>query len=258
MINTYNMFDFTNITDSLQALMNLKELTFQIFNMFPIPVVVFNPDGTASYTNRAFLDLNGITDVDLFIGKYNPKHDPVCNAQKGCREAIQRAFRGEVISASGFSVPVQHLVDRGIIEEKPFEKALGDIYLYPAWKGGQLVCVICVYVVTSIYQGMPDVIRAKEYIDNHWREPFDQRELAKYVNMSVRQLYNLFIKHTGMTAMDYYKDRKVEHIKEKLMDNCLTIKEAFAACGEDSRGNYAKIFKALTGLSPKEFRASLK
>ena len=60
-----------------------------------------------------------------------------------------------------------------------------------------------------------------------------------------------------MTPGDYHKKIKVKYIKEKLADDNLSIKEAFAACGEDSRGAYFKIFKKLTGLSPNEYRKSL-
>jgi len=68
------------------------------------------------------------------------------------------------------------------------------------------------------------------------------------------QLYKIFKEYTGMTPGDFHKKCKVEHIKEKLMDNSLTIKQAFSACGEDSQGRIARVFKTITGLSPAEFR----
>jgi len=60
-----------------------------------------------------------------------------------------------------------------------------------------------------------------------------------------------------MPPGDYHKRVKVNHIKEKLADKNMMIAEAFAACGEDSRGTYARVFKEVTGTSPKEYRASL-
>ena len=60
-----------------------------------------------------------------------------------------------------------------------------------------------------------------------------------------------------MTPGDYHKKVKVDHIKEKLEDKNLSVKEAFAACGEDSRGWLSKVFKEITGLSPKQYREKL-
>ena len=43
--------------------------------------------------------------------------------------------------------------------------------------------------------------------------------------MSVIQLYKLFKQHTYMTPGDYHNQTKVEHIKEKLTDKNLSVKE---------------------------------
>ena len=72
--------------------------------------------------------------------------------------------------------------------------------------------------------------------------------------MSVAQLYKIFKQHAGMTPGKYHLQCKIEHIKEKLSDKNLTIKEAFAACGEDGNGWISRVFKKVTGMTPKEFQ----
>jgi methylphosphotriester-DNA--protein-cysteine methyltransferase len=101
------------------------------------------------------------------------------------------------------------------------------------------------------------LLRAKDYINKHWRNTFDAKETAKAAHVSVSLLYKLFKEQDGMTPGDYHKKRRVERIKEKLADTSLSIAEAFSACGEDSQGRAAKIFKNITGLTPKQYRASL-
>jgi len=230
------------------------EPVYQMLDMFPIPIEVFALDGTTVFLNRALMELANVKDRNLAVGKYNILKDTVCMDQLGYREEIERAFKGETVVAKGFPVPIQDLVERGVTGEKPFEAATMDIYFYPVWKDEKLVLIVCVFVVRNLYFGRPDVARAKEYIDTHWQEEYDSHAVAKSVNMSVAQLYGLFHKNTGMTPGDYYRNCKVEHIKEKLADKNLSVKEAFAACGEDSRGAYAKIFKKITGQTPTEFR----
>ena len=234
-----------------------EEPVFQVLNMLPIPIEVFAPDGTSVFSNRALIEFNGAKDSSGITGKYNLLEDPVCNDDLGMREGIQKAFHGEHFVFQNYPVPIQDLVDRGVINEKPFEKATMDYLLYPVWKDDKLHFVVCVFVVRGMYFGRADVVMAKEYIDTHWQGEYNHREIAKAVNMSVTPLYRLFKQHIGITPGEYHKKVKVEHIKEKLADKSLTIKEAFAVCGADSRGRMAKIFKEITGKSPKEFRDSI-
>ena len=204
--------------------------------------------------NYALMDLTGVKDRSLGIGVYNLLKDPLCMGQADYREAIERAFRGEKAIYRDFSAPIQDLIERKLIEEKPFEKGLMDMYLYPVVKDKKLFFVVCVFVVRHLYLGRPDAAKAREYLENHWKGDFIPEELAKNVNMSIAPLYKLFREHTGMTPGEYHKKVKVEHIKEKLTDKSLSIKEAFAACGEDSQGHIVKVFKEVTGMTPTQFR----
>jgi len=170
------------------------------------------------------------------------------------RKWIQKAFRGEAVMGNDYPVPIQDLVDRGVIKEKPFESASGDYILYPVFKNDKLHLVVFILIVKGMYFGRPDVARAKEYIDSHWQGEYDSKTVAKAVNMSVAQLYNLFKQNVGMPPGEYHNKVKVDRIKEKLGDKNLSIKEAFAACGEDSQGRVAKVFKKVTGMSPKQYR----
>jgi AraC-like DNA-binding protein len=241
----------------LPALIENPRLVFQILDMFPIPVQVLSSEGLMVFANRAMLELNDVADASLVVGRYNMKTDPVLNDGMGLRDVLQRAFRGETVVVPDFRPPVGDLVDRGVVEEKPFEAAVMDAFLYPVWDGEDLAYVVNVLIVKHLYQGHPDVARAKEFIESEWLAEFDPGAVARSVNMSVRQLYALFQQHAGMTPGSYYKQVKVAHLKRALEDRDRSIAEVFLACGTDSRGAYARIFKQLTGLSPREYRASL-
>ena len=252
---------------SFQMLIENKELMFQFVDMLPAQIEIFTPDGIAIFCNRATLEFNHITDAGLIVGKYNVLKDPILNDQMGLRDVIHGAFRGETVNGT-YSPPVQDLVNRGIVEEKPFESAVLDFYFFPIWDPPsgledevpsrvtrKLDFVISVCIVKNLYQGRPDVVRAKEYLDTHWEGEYVPEDIAKSMNMSVSHLYKIFKEHTGMTPGDYRKKVKVEHIKEKLADKNLSVKEAFAACGEDSQGWILRVFKKMTGLTPAQWRS---
>ena len=105
------------------------------------------------------------------------------------------------------------------------------------------------------YEGRADVVRAKAYILEHWREKFDMEAVtAAAGRVNERQLRRMFQEVTGLTPFGYYQKVKIEKIQERLMDSSLEIGEAFAACGVDSHGTYYRLFKEKTGMTPTEYR----
>ena len=233
------------------------EPIFQALDLFPIPIEIFAPDGMAVYANRAGMEMVNCKDASLLIGHYNTLEDKVCMDELGYRDEFLKAFKGELVVIKGFPAPIQDVLDRGVIEEKPWEAATMDLIFYPIWQNDKLHFVVCVFVIRGLYYGRPDVARAKEYIDGHWQGDFDPHEVAKAVGMSRSQLFSLFKQDSDMSPGEYFKKCKVEHIKEKLADKNLSIKEVFAECGEDSRGRTARVFKEITGLSPSEYRETI-
>ena len=241
------------IVQSFHMLVENKEFMFKFMEFFPFPIEVFAPDGLAMYVNRAMLEFCNIPDINFLVGKYNVLKDPVME-QMGLKDNIQKAFRGEVVVCYDINPPIDDLVRRGLVEEKPFEKAYTDWYFYPIMDDKKLLCLVFVCSVKKVYHDKTELTLAKEYMDTHWQGEYYAEAVAKAANMSVTQLYKIFKQHTGMTPGAYYKRCKIERIKEKLLDKNLSVKEAFAACGEDSRGWILRVFKYITSMTPTEFR----
>ena len=246
--------DINALINTFQAIGDNNDPIFQLMDKHPIPMEVFGPDGTTVFVNKAGLEMVGCKDASLLIGKYNLLKDPVCMDQLGYREEFQRAFKGEIVVTTGFPAPIDDVLERGVIERKPWEAATMDLYVYPVFRGKKICFVVCLFFITRLYYGRPEVVKTKEYIDAHWQDEYDSKVFAKAVNMSVAQLYSHFKRHTGITPGEYHKMVKVDHIKEKLADKNLSIKEAFAACGEDSQSHMLRVFKEVTGMTPKQFR----
>lgn len=118
----------------------------------------------------------------------------------------------------------------------------------------ELLFVVFIFVTSRSYRDREEIIKGKEYIDNHWQEEFDIDKLAAIVHMSRYHYIRLFKQHTGMTPLNYYQEVKISKIKEKLCDSSLSITQAFAACGVDYNGNVGKLFKRKTGQTPSQYR----
>jgi len=236
-----------------QKILHNPELNLQIYNTFPIPIEIFASDGTVIYANRAKLELNNIKDANLLVGKYNLRNDPVSLEIIGQKD-MDRIFNGETVTIQNFPAPIQDLVDRGVIDEKPWEAATMDLSLFPVWDKGIFVCTVCLFFVKNTYQGKAEIIRAQEYMQEHWLEDFDRDKIAKVANVSAYHFSRVFKQYAGMSLHDYYKQIKVNKLMEKLCSPNLTISQAFADCGVDSKGAYLRYFKEITGMTPSEYR----
>jgi len=249
--------DLSELTEFFHDLITNPKLVFHLLDSYPMPIQVFVPDGLLVYSNRALLNFMNIPDVNSIVGTYNLLHDPVCDELFG-HDTLEKAFRGEAVPWFKSSpVPMQDFLDRGIVKERPYESAFVDITLYPVWDDDKLAYVVNIMIPRSVYQGNPVVAKATEYIDSHWMDEFDAGAVANAVYINPKYLNDLFKRNTGMRLADYYKKIKVDHIKEKLLDKNLFITEVFSLCGANNRRTVSRIFKELTGMTPKEYRESL-
>ena len=250
-----------NLVRSFQSAFGNEELLFQLVDLFPIPIEIFAPDGTSVFVNRACCEVWNVPGPEHIVGKYNIIEDPVVNDELGLREYVKRGFEGETISVSDIKVPFDDLSKRYEAKDNLFDvfALYTDITCFPIWdKEQKIAYVVNIFITKSLYQGRPDIAKAKEYMDRNWLDEFDLAKVAGAVNLSTYHFARLFKKHTGETPYSHYKIIKVGKLKEKLRDKKLSISEVYAACGVDYNGAFAKIFKEIVGMSPSAYRESIK
>lgn len=236
-------------------------LLYQVLEYFPLPIKVFTPDGYVAFANHVVLEMWNISDPSQIVGRYNLIRDSVTNDRLGLREYVQRTFRGEVVLVPEVKTP---LADFAVWYEArdmgyDIESIYTDILNFPVQNiSGQLTHIVSIFLTTRIYQGQTDIARAREYLENHWKEPFDIDRLAEAVNLSPSHLSRLFKKHVGVAPYNYYQELKVTHLKAALRDHNLSIAEAIASCGFDEPGNCTRFFKEKIGMTPSQYRKSVK
>jgi len=245
------------LADIFRGLMKSHHLVFQFLDLFPYAIEVFAPDGTSVFINRSCCEDMNIDDGTQVVGVYNILKDPVVLDVLGQREIIEKAFKGERITAHDIRVPHEETSERYDTKGESFKKILyKDITCFPLWDDYQQIAyIVMVFITTKTYTGRVDIIKAQEYMDQNWTENFDRDKIAKVAHISRNHFSSLFKEHTGYTPQDYYKRVKVKKLQEKILDPNMNIEQAFAACGVDYRGNYRRYFKEITGQSPLQYRA---
>lgn len=231
----------------------------RIIEFFPYPIHVYSPDGIMVLTNEACLRVMHIPSKDHLIGKFNVLKDPVIDKWgEEVRAQITKSFQGEIVHFQNLNMPIREIINRFDTGELCFDSCYQNIICYPIYDDqDQLAYVVHVFITSKLYDGKEEMVKAKEYIDNHWLEEFDIDELVSVVNLSRYHFTRLFKSNTGMTPYGYYQDVKIQKIKERLCDKNLSVTQAFTSCGVDYDGNYSRIFKVKVGMTPSQYRNSI-
>lgn len=245
-----------DITRPFQSLGGNEEMLSGIIEFFPYPIQVYSPEGTMVLTNEAALRLMHIPSKDQLIGKFNVLQDPVIDKWgEEVREQILRSFQGETVQFRDLKMPIREILDRFEVGKLCLDTIFQNITCFPIFDDkDKLAYVVHVFVTSKLYNGKKEMVKAKEYIEKHWLEEFDLDKVAGSVNLSRFHFSRLFKRHTSMTPFSYHQEIKIMKLKEKLGDKNLSISEAFAACGVDYNGNYARVFREKVGMTPSQFR----
>ncbi|MDD3315606.1 MAG: AraC family transcriptional regulator [Syntrophaceticus sp.] len=238
----------------------IKNHLFRIAELFPIPVQIFEPGGDIVFVNEATLRMWNVRDTSLIMDKYNLRRDPLVNDQFNLRDEIRRTFEGELVLIEDIRLPLESFWEwyKTRSDAYDIEAIYTDILNFPVLAlDGKLAYVVCIFFTSRVYKGRPEMAKAREYLENHWREKFDAAGLAQLVHLSPSQLSRLFKKHTGLTPYGYYQEIKINRLKAALRDKNLSIAEAFISCGFEYPSNSTRFFKEKTGMTPSEYRKKI-
>lgn len=98
----------------------------------------------------------------------------------------------------------------------------------------------------------------KSYILNHYSEKISLHHFSDKMNFSYNYLSNMFSEKTGLCFSSYLMNFRLGKAKELLFNSHLKINEISDSCGFSDSKIFAKAFKKLYGITPKEFRNSIK
>jgi AraC-like DNA-binding protein len=94
-----------------------------------------------------------------------------------------------------------------------------------------------------------------QYLDENFYRPVKIGELADLANMSYRTYTEQFKRRKGKTVTQYLAERRVEYAKRLLLETD-DILFASVEAGFGDLTHFYRVFKKLTGATPKQFIAS--
>lgn len=98
------------------------------------------------------------------------------------------------------------------------------------------------------------LLRARDHIDLHYREPLDIPALASVACMSGAHFIRSFKATFGETPHRYLQRRRVERAMFLLQESDRSITEICAEVGFASLGTFSRTFREIVGQAPSTFR----
>ena len=98
------------------------------------------------------------------------------------------------------------------------------------------------------------LIPAKEYLEQHFRQPITLEKLGFISDMSVTNFRREWKKHYSESPIQYRDNIRLYYAKEYLSSGYYTVTEIAKKCGFDDTSYFVRFFKKKTGITPGAFK----
>ena len=93
-----------------------------------------------------------------------------------------------------------------------------------------------------------------DVIERRFAEPLSLRDVAEQVGMTPGHLTTLVRRRTGRTVLDWITERRMTQARTLLSSTDLPVNEVGRRVGLSDPGYFARVFRQVNGVSPREWR----
>jgi AraC-like DNA-binding protein len=97
--------------------------------------------------------------------------------------------------------------------------------------------------------------KVHEYVNSNFQNKIQIQDVAKKANMTSHAFCKYFKKSTKKTFMTFLAELRICHAKKLLIENNQAISNICYASGFENLSNFNRKFKAITNMTPKEFKS---
>lgn len=93
-----------------------------------------------------------------------------------------------------------------------------------------------------------------QYVKSNYKEEISLDEISKIANLTPTSFCRMFKAKTKKPFVEYLNEIRVANACKYLIETDLGVSEIAYECGYKTASNFNKLFKKLTGTTPKEYR----
>lgn len=179
-----------------------------------------------------------------------------------CSHTAARDSLFRIIAALSFAA--LKLAGGGILSEQVYREFMDFSDIEQLWN--QAACHLFAAKVRERFASLqkyavaagshsPFVVRAIQYIENHYQEPITLESAAEAIGISAGHLTRLMSdelkKGFARTLIDY----RLQKAKEMLKKPNVSVRDVSRLCGYSDANYFARLFRRMTGVSPSEYTA---
>lgn len=170
------------------------------------------------------------------------------------KELFQKAARGIRIGQHTHQLIAVQLEQ--LLQKKDIEKIIGLLDILHV-----LSCATDSSLITS--EGYSPRLTDAEadrlagvhkYVQEHYKNDISLHTVAGMANLTRQSFCRLFRQRTNKHFVEYLNEVRISNACKYLLDTDLGIAEIAHHCGYKTVSNFNKLFKKLTGTSPREYR----
>ncbi|WP_246944878.1 response regulator transcription factor [Bacillus pinisoli] len=140
---------------------------------------------------------------------------------------------------------------------------VGDMYNYKDFHDyyyavEDLVMRLHEYVkqVKSVYSDQKYIGKAIKYIEENYHTDLNLAVVSNYISVNYSYFSHTFKEFTGSNFVDYVKKIRINEAKKLLKETDYKVFEVGEKVGYKNSKQFARVFREMEGISPKEFRSN--
>lgn len=99
-----------------------------------------------------------------------------------------------------------------------------------------------------------DILELLQYINSNYSSDISPEQMACKLNISKSHLHKVFKDFVGITPLQYVQNVRIEQAKAILASSRYSIQEVSDLVGYHDTRYFSRIFKQLTGMSPRDWK----
>lgn len=145
---------------------------------------------------------------------------------------------------------------KNLLEKKDFEKIIGLFEILHILSQSNDTNFIASdgYNAQANYSETDRLSDVYKYVQKHFKDEINLSIISNIANLTPQSFCRLFKKRTGKSFVEYLNEVRIAFACKYLLDTDWSISEVAYNCGYKTVSNFNKLFRNITGRSPKVYR----